>query len=63
MSVLDRLSPLPRWQLVHYRARRALYRAELDHYRDYTPASLARVLRASEHLRTVELNRPWTPRP
>jgi hypothetical protein len=55
---LERLGVVARWHLEHRRARRALYYADLEYRRQETPDRLARRIRASEHLRRLEWNRP-----
>ena len=51
------------WHGQRRRARREVYRADLDYRRTQTPARLERLNRAREHLALIDLNRPWIPRP
>jgi hypothetical protein len=46
------------WRWRRWRARHYLLNAEVDHRRQYTPASMARVVRAADHLRQVEAAHP-----
>lgn len=52
------LVALVRWHYRRWRARRTAHRAYLEYREDYTAEALGRWVRASDHARRYEWNRP-----